>query len=471
MKKIQILIVLALLAGLVFTPGAVSAQKFTSYVTGTQVMNLSSAEASIIMTYYSVDDGSATAGEQADEVSDTIAGNSSKTYFPAVSPFNGSVVISSNQLVGAVVNVQNAAATASAAYVGASSGATTVSLPLLLNNNGSVPYDTWFSVQNAGSLEATVDIDYSDPACANEASLQDIKIKPNASKQFSQSDAGTPCITQKVLSATITSDQPIVVVVLEENRDKILAYTGFPQETASSEIVMPLVNTNNSGITTGIQIQNTGDAATTVTVSYTPSLAGTACTETQTIQGNSSATFALAAFAVANPPNITTNCTPGQRFVGSARVTQTGTAPLVSIVNQTKGTYGEAYGAFNPDAATPKVVMPLLMDRNGNNSYSTGFSVMNVGDAAVYVQCTLTGDAAANYKPNAQLQPGQALTPNQAGQIAVRYVGSGQCTAYEDAAFTNVAETARLVAVVNELGNTSADRLLVYEGINVDVTE
>jgi len=75
----------------------------------------------------------------------------------------------------------------------------------------------------------------------------------------------------------------------------MFAYTGFM--AGSPNPVMPLVNANNNGYVTGIQIQNIGTQPTDVTLSYTPSAAGSACTETQTIPAGQSKTFALAAFA------------------------------------------------------------------------------------------------------------------------------------------------------------------------------
>lgn len=466
MKRVQLLLVAILLIGFVATPNLVSAQVFTSYITGTQVMNLGAADASVILTYYRADDGSASAGTQADQVSDSIPLNTSKTYFPAVSPFNGSVVISSSEPLGAIVNVQNSTANAMGSYVGASAGATTVSLPLLMKNNGSVPYFTWFSIQNTGSVDANVTIDYTD--CAGTADVTAM-IKPSASKSFYQ--ASEACHTSKVFAASITSSQPVVVVAMEENAKKILAYTGFKPSDASPDIVMPLINTNNGGIQTGVQIQNTSATETEVTVSYTPSLSGAACTETQTIPGNSSKTFALNAFSPSRPlpAGIVSNCAAGERFIGSAKVTTNSAGVnLVGIVNQSKLDYAGAYGTFNPANATPKVVMPLLMDRNGSNLYFTGFSVMNVGGATTWVKCTMTGAAAASYTPSGELAPGGALTPNMNGQIAEKYVGSGQCTAYTNNTFTTIDTTAKLVAIVNELGNSvGADRFLVYEGINV----
>lgn len=460
MKKFSLLLIAILLIGaLGWAPASVFAQKFPSYTSGFQVQNLAASTATISIDYYQADDGTATGGTIVLNVGDTIAGNASKTYFPSMSgSFNGSVVLSSDQPLAAVTNVQNSLKTAGAAYVAKATGSTTVALPLLMKNNGSVPYDTWFSVQNTGTATANISIAYSDIAAPVVAT-----VKSGASKTFYQASEAHPT---KVFSGTITSDQPLVVVVMEENTAKMLAYTGFAN--GSTDVVFPLINANNSGITTGVQIQNLGGVSTNVTVSYTPSLAGTACTETQTIAANSSATFALKAFST-NQTGVTTTCAGGVKFVGSAKVSANSASQnLVAIVNQTKTLYGEAYGAFDPASATGKLVMPLLMDRNGSNLYSTGFSVMNVGTATTYVKCTLTNlPSGVTYSPSGTLAPGAALTPNQNGAIGVNYVGSGTCMTYTDATFTTPDASGKIVGIVNELGKTTADRLLVYEAVNV----
>jgi hypothetical protein len=461
MKKISFLLVAILLIGaLGLAPASVFAQKFPSYTSGFQVQNLAGSTATISIDYYQADDGSPSGGTIVLNVPDTIAGNSSKTYFPSMSgSFNGSVVLSSDQPLAAVTNVQNSAKTAGASYVAKATGSTTVALPLLMKNNGSVPYDTWFSVQNTGTSSASIAIDYSD--CASNVNAT---IKPGASKSFYQGSEA--CHTSKVFSGTITSNQPLVVVVMEENTAKMLAYTGFAN--GSTNVVFPLINANNSGITTGVQIQNLGGVSTNVTLSYTPSLAGTACTETQTIAANSSATFALKAFSTSQA-GLTTTCAGGVKFVGSAKVTANSASQnLVAIVNQTKTLYGEAYGAFDPASATGKLVMPLLMDRNGSNLYSTGFSIMNVGTSTTYVKCTLTNlPGGVSYSPSGALAPGAALTPNQNGAIGVNYVGSGTCMTYTDGTFSTPDASGKIVGIVNELGKTTADRLLVYEAVNV----
>jgi hypothetical protein len=439
MSKKLIVFVLALaLVFLATSPMVARAGAFASYTSGFQVQNLSASLATITIDYYNQD------GSIAISAPDTIPASGAKTYFPihATAGFNGSVVISSDQQVASVVNVLGSGtSSAGASYVAAMSGGTTVSLPLLMKNNSG--YSTWYNVQNAGSADATVNVAYSDGTTAGP-----IVIKPGAAYTFDQK---TETHSLAVFSANVTSSQPVAIAVIEENASTMFAYSGFTGGTPNP--VMPLVNANNAGYVTGIQIQNTGGSSSDVTVSYTPSSAGSACTETQTIAAASSKTFALGAFAT----GANSTCAAAVKFVGSARVTgNTASQNLVAIVNQLKpGVNGEAYGSFDAALATSTVVLPLIMDRNYN--WYTGFNVMNVGSAATTVTCTFSG---TSYTVNTgSLAAGQAYTAIQSGAVASGYVGSGTCTA------TNPGD--KIVAVVNELNGVAAgDNLLVYEGIN-----
>ena len=97
-KKLLILVAAIALALLI--PGAVMAQSpgGLSYTSGVQVVNLDSSTATIGLTYYNQD------GSVAATAADTIAGNSSKTYFPIQAPtgFNGSLVVSSDKPITAI---------------------------------------------------------------------------------------------------------------------------------------------------------------------------------------------------------------------------------------------------------------------------------------------------------------------------------------------------------------------------------
>ena len=440
MKITRVILIVGLLVA-VFGFGSQTAQagQFT-YTSGFQVQNLDNTSASIQINFYN-QDGSQPPGMP---VSDSIAALGSKTYFPlnqVPTGFNGSVVITSTTQVAAVSNVHGNNFSANASYVAFNNGSGTVLIPLLMKGNSG--FNTWFNVQNTGAVDANVTVNYSDGTTANKT------VKPFASQTF---DQATEPHNAAVFSAEVTSAQPVAVTVIEEDPKTMFAYNGFLG--ASTNPVIPLVNANNSGFTTGVQIQNAGTTNTTVTVSYTPSSAGSACTETQTVQAGKSNTFALGAFA----SGANSTCTGGAKFIGSARVTSNSAGePLVAVVNQHKiGTNGEAYGAFNAADASDTVVMPLIMDRN--SGYWTGFNVMNVGASSTSVSCAFTG---TSYSVGpVTLAPGAALTNLQNGNIANGYVGSATCTASNP--------TDQIIAVVNELGPSGTlDQLLVYEGISV----
>jgi hypothetical protein len=443
MKKLGILIVLALV--LAVPAGSAFAQP-PSYDSCFQVQNLSGTAASINVYYYEQGNTTPVASP-----ADTVPANGSTTYCPlsAVSDgFNGSVVIESDQPVAAITNVTGGAWGAyNASYAGFDAGATTVNIPLLFKDN--YGYNTWFNVQNVGGSAATVDIAYTDGTNDNGNTIQ-----PNLSVTF---DQATETHSQAVFAAVVSSDQPVVVTVMEvgpSSSPMLFGYNGFTNEHANP--VMPLVQANNYGYTTGIQVMNTGGSARNVTLTYTPSAAGTACTQTQNVPAGQSATFALTAWAAGDGDGDNT-CVDGQTFVGSAKVTDAGTQTLVSIVNQHDfgGNMGASYGAFSPTQASDTVVMPLIMQ--DNYGYFTGFNVMNVGSSSTTVSCTFSG---SSHTEGATLAAGEALTAVQYGTaLGSGYVGSATCTA--------TGGDASIIGVVNEtLLGTGQDTFLVYEAFN-----
>jgi len=422
-----------------------------TYTSGFQVQNIDPAnDASVTINFYAAD-GSSPSGST---LSDTIVKGGSKTYFPLTglpSGFQGSVVVSSSTKVASVVNIlgTGAGGNAAASYVGAMAGGSPVTIPLLMSGNSG--YNTWFSVQNTGGAATDVNVSYSDGQIASKTGLA-----VGAAVIFDQSGETH---TSKVFSATLQSPTgvPLAIAVVEENASIMFAYSGFI--SGSTNPVMPLINMNNSGYVTGVQIMNTGATDTTVTLSYAPSLAGTACTETQPIAHGTSRSFTLYAFASGNPQppegGMTTTCAGGSKFIGSAQVTaNSASMPLVAITNQLKpGTNGEANNDFDPASAQSQVVLPLIMDRN--SGYYTGFSVMNVGSTAD-INCTFTNTTVTASQTG--VAPFAALADIQNGKIANKYVGSATCTA---------GTGGKLVAVVNELNPAAGDNLLVYEGIPV----
>jgi len=446
-KFFNLAIGLIVLTVIVFAPTGLAKAAPSAYSTCFQLQNLEASIANITISYYA--QGSAISID----VVDTIPASGSKTYCPltAVSAgFNGSVVINSTTDLAAIANVTGGSPAWSgwdASYAGFNAGATTVSIPLLMKGN--YGFNTWFNIQNAGgTADANVGVSYSDGTIHNEI------IGVNQAKTFDQS---TETHSATVFAASVTSDQPVVVTVMEVGSPSLpmlFGYNGFTSSTTAP--LMPLVMANNYGYSTGIQIQNVGGSSTNVTVAYTHSVSGTDCTETHTIAAGSSTTFALHAWDGTDASNNT--CVNGQTFIGSAKVSvNSASMGLVAIVNQQNfGTNkGAAYGSFDAVAATATVVFPLIMDRN--YGYFTGFNVMNAGTNDATVTCTFTGSA-FTVGPTL-LTPGQAMTNTQLNLIANGYVGAATCSA------TGTAP--KIVGVVNELLNSgTSDTFLVYEGFN-----
>lgn len=422
----------------------------SSYNTGFQVANLSSNEAAIVVSYVNQD------GTTATTVSDTISANASKTYFPiaADAGFNGSVVISSNEQVAAIANVLGDGFAFGASYESFSGGAAEVNLPLIFANLGD--FNTWFNVQNAaapGGADVTVTVSYAGQPSCNQTET----IAAGAAATFDQSQHS--CLPANYVgAATITAaGGNVVATVMQTSNATLLAYNGFT--SGSMMPVMPLAAAANGGFYTGIQLQNTGDTATSVTVDYTPSLAGDACSQTANIDPGASATFAI---------NSGTDCLGlgASTFIGSAAVTaNSASQPLVGIVNQllyvgdaTPGDKGSSYNAIDTAVATGSVTFPLIMQNN--SGFFTGFSVFNTGGSSADVTCTFSANTLAGqtFVPadvSETVASGAALATVQ-NTSSDSYVGSATCSAAGGA----------LVGVANELLPGSGDTFFTYGGFN-----
>jgi hypothetical protein len=428
MKKFAVILVLALAMVLV---SAIAAQPST-YNSGFQVANLSDTDANVIINY--VDQN----GDVDASVEETIPANGSVTFYPigASAGFNGSVVISSNQPVAAIANVLGDGFAFGESYESFSAGAPTISLPLIMKDN--YGFNTWFNVQNAsapGGSDVDVEVSYAGTACTETAT-----IAAGAAATFNQ--ATNSCLSAGYVGAATVeaTGGNVVATAMEVGPTTLFAYNGFTGGAADP--VMPLVQANNYGYWTGIQIQNVGDASTDVTVSYVAGSVGDDCTQTETIPAGESATFIDCSSATVN------------QFVGGASVTaNTGAQPLVAIVNQlnTGAGKGAAYNGFDPGAATESVNFPLIM--RDNFGFFTGFNVYNAGAASASVTCTFSGTGAPA-DVSATVAAGEVLNAVQTGSGT--YVGSATCTAAGGS----------LVGVANEVSTASGDNLFAYSGFN-----
>jgi len=466
MKICRMLLVFALVFAFLSTNVTPSeAQTFSQYVSGVTIQNLLPTQTTVVATYYKQD------GSIGGTTTDTIDGYGVKDYatVPVDTGFKGSLVLSSGNQIGAVSTLRGDNK-GRGAYTGATMGAQSVTLPILMKNWGSSNWDTWFAVQNVSSEEATVEVDYA--ACPD--SVDDsATIPPNSMVTFDQDDEA--CLTDPdnklMTSATVTSDQDIAVVVVQESSvvNSSLVSSGFAGD-GSTEPVIPLVNANNptkTGWRTAISIFNQGDLSTDVTLTYIRT-DGSTCEESHTINSKQSVGFAGNNLIIGTPDPADLTCPIGEKLVGVAYVSENSASqPLVATVNQDRGGLSSAYGSLSPDIGTPKVFFPQIQDRNGAlNQWASSFMVMNVGGDTTFVKCTF---ANSSYSPESSALDSYSAWENlQRGNIAAGYVGSGECTAYTDATYTTIDTAAKIVAVVNVRGTgNNYDLMMSYEGMNV----
>ena len=465
MKSARILVILFVTVLAIGPISTVSAQNFT-YTSSYQVYNLEATEATVTVYFYNKD------GSQPTTIpgttSFTVPANNSVGWFvlqQVSGSFDGSMIIASTKQVASISNVHGGLGGnqyyANASYIAATSGVQSIYIPVLMQANSG--YSTWYNVMNTGSADAHVTATYSD-GTSNGPQI----IKPGAAYTFNQFP-GNETHTAVLFSGSVAalSGETIAATVIEESTKVMFGYNGFQTNALSQTPVLPLINTNNSGYTTGVGIQNAGGANTNVTVTYTPStiggvVQGTACYETQPIQAGKMASFALYAFTA--PGSIDTNCVVGAKFIGSAKITaNTAGQNLAIVVNQHKlGTDGSAYDGYNASSATSRVVLPVIMDHNA--SWWTGFQIMNVGTLSTNVSCSFINSTVTI--------PSTAVAANASlgiyawgllagsGSLPASYVGSATCNASGGDAL--------IIGIVNEnLNGGTTDNFMTYEGINV----
>jgi len=427
--------------GLALMPARrVAAQQGISWATGFQVQNLGTAAANVSVQLYNPD------GSNAGTISESIPANASKTYFPVpnVSPgFQGSAVISADQQIAAILNISGNNFAYSESVLGIAQPANTVRLPLIMRNNSG--FSTWFAVQNAGTTQASVTVQFSpNPGTGNSFTTPARNVAPGASTIFDQADQ-SELGNVFIGSAVVTGNQPLAVVVNQTgtgSRKTLLSYSGFA--SGSNDVILPLIQQANAGFFTGISVQNSGTTPATVNIAYGPNLTGGASltNDSTTLQPGGSAVF------IKNG---------GDRYIGSATVSASG-GEVVVVVNQLSSNSGTAYEGISSTSATDKVSLPLLMARNGG--FFSGVQCRHLGSGPVNITLTYTPNTVGSYNPppvTRSVAAGAAFNELQS-TFPERYVGSGVVT---------TSPATPVVCIVNQLNNTATDdRFLTYNGVN-----
>ena len=464
----------------------VSAQGIGQGSTSIQIQNLSTdTEATVVIVYYNQDGTE----QHSDGLTIPPGGSANRDtradYTDAQIPSNwrGSVVIYSDQPVVAISNqyggIWQAPYGSSGSY---SEGASTVTLPLIMCNW--YGWNTNFHVQNTGSSATTVGVEYV-PALAGVSYSNSVDVEPSASQSVDQSAmCGTigSMVGGQIRfagSVILTSAEPIVAVVNEENSGQVMKYTYDGFVGAGDKVHAPLVLSRHYNNYTSLQIQNTSASATAnVTITYraddvytlpdglkgsTLVVTGTVAPKTTWVRYERDAT----AKCLAADPTASDDLCDYQRFVGAAQILSD--QPVVVVTNLQNDVSGRAasYSGISADDASQHAVAPLVM--YSNYGWLTSLHIMNVGDNPTQVTIVYTPDSALSIPATGVVTKTHTIQP---GELLLRYEQPGHPQSDLDGSFTRFvgsakisSDTENIALIVDEdKPGTGGDWLMSYNG-------
>lgn len=442
----------------------------TGWTTGMQFQNVGSGAADIRLRLYTKQ------GSAIDCGSRTAPSNGSVNYLvdkdcPIADEFGGSAVVESNQPLRGIVHINNGNfGHAGGIYTGTTMEETSATLLFPLVKHNHYGRTTSFHIQNASSGAVTVSATFRVKGAT--FIKQYNNVPPNAMVVVSPADAGVPAGNGQVGSLTVLGTGALAGTSLEHEHSAAVAQNlqasqAFIPADYDDKVFCPLFRNAHtvSRLTTGAQVQNVGNSAQTITLSYKPRDGGQTVTSSQTVQPGASATFYAPTIGI--PAGS----------VGS--VTITGQGNIVAVVNDEGNDGGlrrtTTYSCFPASQATKRVVLPLYKELwYGNTS---GIQIQNVAESgAASIEITYI---ATNNGNRVKLTPGATVAPGGSTTFfgissriapASMSVVSGNTAAMANTYGSVVIESNQpIVAIANESGfgpNASTQDSKNYEGFN-----
>lgn len=400
----SLLLILAIFSTVAGAEGpSVQSLPGSGWYTGHTVANTGAADATINVTAY---DSASSNTYTFDNNSATVPSGGSTTWLPSdFSPalpdnFQGSAVVSSDQMIKGIVNVTNrslgdlgvAGGEAAAQYRAVSNPDITVAFPIVkfefpANNPGRKT--TTLYLQNAGDDATTIEVEFQGTGCSpctyTTPSLspgQMVAVTPNDATGLSAGFLG---------SATATStDNNIAGVFMEtpyaqSPTTQAQAATGFSPNEFDNTILVPVYKYDFGSRSAGLQVQNVGDVNVDLTVTYVGdkgTCAGSTYIDTTAINiaPGSSVTFLEGRNFTAGHSGVgmSAGCLAAVSVVASS---SSGTPLIAGTVSESfyptvpSVQRSTIYSAFPAKLATTKVSLPVVKHEFGKKS--TGVTCQN----------------------------------------------------------------------------------------------
>ncbi|MGQ9612266.1 hypothetical protein [Chloroflexus sp.] len=368
-------------------------------------------------------------------------GSSAYVYTPAVPGFPSGVfaaTISCDQPVAAVVNYSDS--NSGDSFVGISSPATKLYVPTVYDNYYN--YYTSIRLMNAGTSNNNVTVRYYDgntPLTPTEYSLL-----PNGSVTIMHEGDGR-LAQNKAYSAVIEGTGPLAAIVQIYGRgpkeEQLYAYTAFSGGTTKAYV--PLVMSDYYGYDTATTVQNVGNIAATITITYSNNN-----TQNVTLGPGASHTF------------LDFNILPPSRTKAYSAVIES-SQPIIVTVNesQQRGSLvklATTYEGFSGGAT--KLVAPIIMRKY--YGYTTSITCQNIGAGPAQIS--------VEYKGTVNTSPIMVSNNLPANQSVVVYQGAGDILPNGFIGSAVITSDQNIICVVNQSNEgvgATQDQLYSYNAI------
>jgi hypothetical protein len=345
--------------------------------------------------------------------------------------FQGSVVLSSDQPMVAVVNLGNningsvgvSGGQAGAFYDGSSAGASQLSFPTVKNNFFGQTSEFFIQAAGASSI-VTMTYKMNDASVhsqvttvgANQMFVFDpsAATPPVASSGCGATSATSPCFG----AAVVVGSTPIAGAYVETGTGSpatfALATTGFTSSQADNNVMAPALKNAFFGGTTGWTIQNTTGVAATVFLTFTVTTIqgspgvnpGDVRHQTIVVPANQSLVVNALSGNIGGIP-------PGVFFSGVASSAQ----KVVSTVSETNSGTGKAmYSAFGRSSVTNKLAFPLVKEFFFGST--TAVTIQNAGTTTTTVTVQYINGVTVNTQNPHAIGPGAAFIWNKVSDPA-----------------------------------------------------
>lgn len=421
--------------------------------TGIDIVSLSSSSGTVTVEFFNAN-GTSAGTLPASTIS---AFGSLNFYIPTTSIPAGqySARVSSDVPVAATVGLTDNTEQLGDNYLGTDSPDTTLTFPLIYRN-----YSNWNSqivVQNASSSAQSVTIDFFKNGSTTKNASDTATIQPYSYKIFNLNSASYNGFGNDYGVAVVTGAQPLAGTALAvrdpgtgpANKAELI-YRAFSSSQLGTELVAPLFYKNFNGFATGINVVNTGNVNTNVTVKFSSAngVGGGPWTSVKNgIKPGEGYTFYTPSLG-GLPSNL----------FGSATITSSA-SEIAAVVSSSRFSSGSqqafAYEAPLETSSTGCVALPVVHNRT---TWKTGINILNLGSSAATVTVNYkssnpsTGNATKNYTVPAGA-PYNIYMPSDAATTLGFYGGA-------------TLTSNRNIIVLASHANSGAGMALNYMGVN-----